>query len=69
MQLWFEIVVLVFLAAIAVALIDLCFQFESMNRNFCNFGTRLEDEIATRLETAIRDRNQGRSRESHVEPF
>ena len=43
MPLWFEITVLVFLGCIAVALIDVCFHLESMNRNFINFGTRLEE--------------------------
>jgi len=62
MSLWFEITVLVLLACIAVALIDICFQFESMNRNFCNFGTRLEGVILPRME-AIAKRSLERSKE------
>jgi hypothetical protein len=54
MPLWFEIAVTVILAIIAVSLIDLCFQFESINRNICNFGSRLEGEVLPRLEAAIR---------------
>jgi hypothetical protein len=54
MPLWFEVVVLVLLACIAVCLIDVCFQLESINKNFANFGTRLEAEALPRLETAIR---------------
>lgn len=42
MPLWFEIVLLVLLACIAVSLIDICFALESVNKNFANFGTRLE---------------------------
>ncbi len=57
MPLWFEIVALVLLGCIAVSLIDLCFQFESINRNICNFGSRLEGEVLPRLEAAIRNRN------------
>jgi hypothetical protein len=49
MPLWFQIVVLVLLACIAVSAIDLCFALDSLNRNFANF--------ATRIEAAIRDRN------------
>jgi hypothetical protein len=56
MPLWFEIAILVLLACIAVSLVDLCFQFESINKNFANFGTRLEGEIVPRLEAAIRGR-------------
>lgn len=58
MPLWFEIAVVVLLACIAVSVIDLCFQLESINPNFANFGTRLETEggIVDRLETAIRER-------------
>jgi hypothetical protein len=54
MSLWFEIVVLLLLGCIAVALIDMCFQFESINRNFINFGIRLETEFLERLEAAIK---------------
>jgi hypothetical protein len=58
MSLWFEIVVLVLLACIAVSLIDMCFTLESVTKNFANFGTRLETVILDRLEAAIRDRHQ-----------
>jgi len=56
MPLWFEIVVLILLGCIAVTLIDLCFHFESINRNICNFGSRFEGEVSPRIEAAIRNR-------------
>jgi hypothetical protein len=58
MSLWFEIAALVVLVCIAVAGIDICFQLESINRNFANLGTRLETEggVVDRLETVIRER-------------
>ena len=59
MPLWFEIAVTVLLAIIAVSLIDMCFALASLDRNICNFGTRLETVIIERLEAAIRDRNLG----------
>jgi hypothetical protein len=54
MSLWFEIAVLVLLACIAMALVDLCFQFESINKNIANFGTRFESVVLERIEAAIR---------------
>jgi hypothetical protein len=45
MPLWFEIVVLVLLAGIAISPFDICLHLESMNRNFVNFATRLETAI------------------------
>jgi len=54
MPLWFEISVLVLLAVVAVSLVDICFQLESVNKNFCNFGTRLEKEVLPRIEAVVR---------------
>lgn len=57
MPLWFEIVVTVLLAIIAVSLIDLCFALESVTRNMSNFGIRFEEEVLPRLEAAISKRS------------
>jgi hypothetical protein len=55
MPLWFEVSVVVFLACIAVCLIDMCFALESLTRNLANLGTRLESVVLPRIEaTAIR---------------
>lgn len=56
MPLWFEIVVLVLLASIAVSLIDLCFALQNVTRNMSNFGIRFETEVLPRFEAAIRNR-------------
>jgi hypothetical protein len=42
MSLWFEIAVLVLLAVVAASLVDICFQLESVNKNFATFGAHLE---------------------------
>jgi hypothetical protein len=62
MPLWFEIAVLVFLACIAVALIDICFALESLTRNLANFGTRLESVVLPSIET-IAKKSLERSKE------
>jgi hypothetical protein len=53
MPLWFEIAVLVLLAGIALSLFDICLHLESINKNFCNFGTRIET-VMERLEAVIK---------------
>ena len=55
MPLWFEIAVLVLLASIAVALIDICFRLESVNRDFVNFAIRLETAIEGNPDTTLND--------------
>jgi hypothetical protein len=50
MPLWFEIAVLVLLAAMVVKL-------SVIENNIANFGIRLETVILERLEAAIRKRN------------
>jgi hypothetical protein len=50
MSLWFEIAVLVLLAAIAGCLLDMCFHLEWITKNIANLGTRLETVLLPRME-------------------